>query len=96
MVVTIADRHETLATAIAASYQNIPLCHIQGGEVSGSIDDKVRDAVTALADLHLVSTGLAEDRVEEIATSRAIVRCTGCPLHRPSPRSQEPRPTPRP
>ena len=52
MVVTIADRHETLATAIAASYQHIPLCHIQGGEVSGSIDDKVRNAVTQLADIH--------------------------------------------
>jgi UDP-hydrolysing UDP-N-acetyl-D-glucosamine 2-epimerase len=55
-VVTVADRHETLATAIAASYQNIPLCHIQGGEVSGSIDDKVRNAVTQLADIHCVAT----------------------------------------
>jgi UDP-N-acetylglucosamine 2-epimerase len=62
-VVTIADRHETLATAIAAAYQHIPLCHIQGGEVSGSIDDKVRNAVTQLADLHLVATAGALERV---------------------------------
>ena len=41
---------------IAAAYQHIPLAHIQGGEVSGSIDDKVRNAVTQLADLHLVAT----------------------------------------
>jgi UDP-hydrolysing UDP-N-acetyl-D-glucosamine 2-epimerase len=61
--VTIADRHETLATAIAAAYQHIPLCHIQGGEVSGSIDDKVRNAVTQLADLHLVATSAAAQRV---------------------------------
>ena len=40
-VVTIADRHETIGTAIAASYMNIPLIHIQGGERSGNIDDKV-------------------------------------------------------
>lgn len=78
MVVTIADRHETLATAIAASYQNIPLCHIQGGEVSGSIDDKVRNAVTQLADLHLVSTGVAAGRVRDMRPG-ADVRVTGCP-----------------
>ena len=40
VVVTIADRFETLATSIAASYQNIPLAHIQGGEVTGNIDEK--------------------------------------------------------
>jgi UDP-hydrolysing UDP-N-acetyl-D-glucosamine 2-epimerase len=81
--VTIADRHETLATAIAAAYQHIPLCHIQGGEVSGSIDDKVRNAVTQLADLHLVATEQARNRVDRAVNqcepdlSRIIV--TGCP-----------------
>ena len=45
-VVTIADRYETLATAVAASYMNIPVVHVQGGEVTGSIDEKVRHAVT--------------------------------------------------
>ncbi|PCI07890.1 MAG: UDP-N-acetylglucosamine 2-epimerase (hydrolyzing), partial [Flavobacteriaceae bacterium] len=50
-VVTIADRFETIATSIAASYQNIPLIHIQGGEVTGNIDEKVRHANTKLADL---------------------------------------------
>ena len=42
MVVTVADRFETMATAVAASYLNIPLVHIQGGEISGNIDEKVR------------------------------------------------------
>ena len=55
-VVTIADRYETLATAVAASYMNIPVVHVQGGEVTGSIDEKVRHAVTKLSNLHLVST----------------------------------------
>ena len=49
-VVTVADRYETLATAVAASYMNIPLVHVQGGEVTGSIDEKVRHAVTKLAE----------------------------------------------
>lgn len=78
VVVTIADRHETLATAIAASYQNIPLCHIQGGEVSGSIDDKVRNAVTQLADLHLVATKSAAKNVL-LRRLGAEVAITGCP-----------------
>lgn len=78
VVVTIADRHETIATAIAASYQNIPLCHVQGGEVTGSIDDKVRNAVTQLADVHCVSTDSASLRVACMTGSREI-HVTGCP-----------------
>ncbi len=62
-VVTVADRYETLATAVAAVYMNIPVVHVQGGEVTGSIDEKVRHAVTKLANLHLVSTALARERV---------------------------------
>ena len=45
IVLTVADRFETIATAIAASYMNIPVAHTQGGEVSGSIDANVRHAV---------------------------------------------------
>lgn len=77
-VITIADRYETLATAVAASYMNIPLIHIQGGEVTGCIDDKVRNAVTQLADLHLVSTPNAAKRVRQMKPG-AEVGITGCP-----------------
>ena len=73
MVVTIADRFETIATAIAASYQNIPLVHIQGGEVSGSIDEKVRHAVTKLADLHFVASEHAAERDAEVAQLRGLL-----------------------
>jgi UDP-hydrolysing UDP-N-acetyl-D-glucosamine 2-epimerase len=84
VVVTIADRHETLATAIAASYQHIPLCHIQGGEVTGSIDDKVRYAVTALADIHCVATERAFSHVYEAlggphGSRQDHIEVTGCP-----------------
>lgn len=78
VVVTIADRHETLATAIAASYQHIPLCHIQGGEITGSIDDKVRNAVTQLADIHCVSSEQAAVRVNRMKPG-AEIHVTGCP-----------------
>lgn len=79
VVVTIADRYETLATAIAAAYMNIPVAHIQGGEVTGSIDEKVRHAVTKLSDLHLVSTKFASQRVRKMGECSNKIFVTGCP-----------------
>src|SRR5688572_3144375 len=78
-VVTVADRYETLANAVAASYMNIPVVHVQGGEVTGSIDEKVRHAVTKLANLHLVSTALARERVIRLGEQPDTVVLTGCP-----------------
>lgn len=78
-VVTIADRYETLATAAAASYMNIPVVHIQGGEVTGSVDEKVRHAVTKLSNLHLVSTDRAARRVVAMGEPPETVHVTGCP-----------------
>ena len=79
VVVTIADRYETLATAVAASYMNIPVAHVQGGEVTGSIDEKVRHAVTKLADLHFPSSAPAAERILRMGESRDTVFVTGCP-----------------
>ncbi len=79
IVVTVADRFETLATAVAAAYMNIPVAHIQGGEVTGSIDEKVRHAVTKLADLHLVATEGAGERVKRMGEESEKVFVTGCP-----------------
>lgn len=79
MVISIADRYETLATAVSAAYMNIPVVHIQGGEVTGSIDEKVRHAVTKLADLHLVSSELSAQRVIRMGEDPGKVFMTGCP-----------------
>jgi UDP-hydrolysing UDP-N-acetyl-D-glucosamine 2-epimerase len=79
VVVTVADRYETLATAVAASYMNIPLAHVQGGEVTGSIDEKVRHAVTKLSDLHLVASPMAAERVIRMGEDPSTVHVTGCP-----------------
>lgn len=79
MVVTIADRFETLATATAAAYMNIPLVHVQGGEVSGSIDDRVRHAISKLANIHLVATSGAADRLIRMGEDERMIHITGCP-----------------
>jgi UDP-hydrolysing UDP-N-acetyl-D-glucosamine 2-epimerase len=79
VVVTVADRFETIATAIAASYMNIPVAHTQGGEVSGSIDESVRHAVTKLAHLHFPATDLAARRVISMGEDPSTVFNVGCP-----------------
>lgn len=79
VVITIADRFETIATAIAASYMNIPVAHVQGGEVTGSIDEKVRHAVTKLSDVHIVATEKAAERVIRMGEVPSSVFVTGCP-----------------
>jgi len=79
IVVTVADRFETMATAIAASYMNIPLAHIQGGEVTGNIDEKVRHAITKLADYHFVASDSALERVIKLGEETEFVFNTGCP-----------------
>ncbi len=79
IVVTVADRFETIATAVAASYMNIPVAHTQGGEVSGSIDESVRHAVTKLAHVHFPATELAAQRVIAMGEDPAWVFNVGCP-----------------
>lgn len=79
VVMTIADRYETLATATAASYMNISLAHLQGGEVTGSIDEKVRHAVTKLANLHFVASQKAAERLVRMGEEPKTVFVTGCP-----------------
>ncbi|TDQ19625.1 UDP-hydrolysing UDP-N-acetyl-D-glucosamine 2-epimerase [Algoriphagus boseongensis] len=79
IVVTVADRFETMATAISASYMNIPLAHVQGGEVTGNIDEKVRHSITKLSDYHFVASKSAYDRVIKLGENPEFVFNTGCP-----------------
>lgn len=78
-VITVADRFETMSTAIAASYMNIPLIHIQGGEVSGNIDDKVRHSISKLSDYHFCCTELSKTRLLRMAEPESRVFNVGCP-----------------
>ena len=79
LVVAIADRYENLSIAISASYMNIPVAHIQGGETTGSIDEKVRHAITKMSDIHFVSTKRAKSYVIKMGESKSKVFLTGCP-----------------
>jgi UDP-hydrolysing UDP-N-acetyl-D-glucosamine 2-epimerase len=78
VVVGCADRHEVLAVAQAAAYQHIPFGHAQGGERTGSIDDRVRDSITALADYHFPCTEQAGFRVYSLTGALERIHVFGC------------------
>ncbi|MBF0522485.1 MAG: UDP-N-acetylglucosamine 2-epimerase (hydrolyzing) [Candidatus Omnitrophica bacterium] len=79
IVLTVADRYETLATAVASSYMNIPLAHTQGGEVTGSIDESVRHAITKLAHIHFPTTALSRQRLIKMGEDPKSIYQVGCP-----------------
>jgi UDP-hydrolysing UDP-N-acetyl-D-glucosamine 2-epimerase len=79
VVITVADRFETMSTAISASYLNIPLAHIQGGEISGNIDEKVRHAITKLSDIHFPSTKESKERLIKMGEMPEYIFNYGCP-----------------
>jgi UDP-hydrolysing UDP-N-acetyl-D-glucosamine 2-epimerase len=66
VVIVIADRFECLPVAMTAGYMNIPVAHVEGGEVSGSIDESVRHAITKLSHLHFPATQVAAKRIERM------------------------------
>lgn len=79
IVLLIGDRYEALAAAISAAYMNLCLCHIQGGEVSGSIDESARHAVTKFAHYHFPATKRAADYIVRMGEDPATVFAVGCP-----------------
>ena len=79
VALTVADRFETMATAITASYMNIPLAHTQGGEVTGSIDESVRHAITKLAHIHFPATERAGEYLARMGEEASRIHVTGCP-----------------
>ena len=79
MVFVHADRFEQMATAIAASYTNRILVHSEGGESTGSIDNKVRPSITALADIHFPVTELAKQNIIKMGKNPDTVFVVGSP-----------------
>ena len=77
LVVICGDRFEQLAIAMAAAYLNITIAHIEGGDVTGSIDESVRHAITKLAHIHLVTNEDAHRRVLAMGEDPAYVFNTG-------------------
>jgi len=74
-----ADRFEILPAAIAAAYMNIPLAHTLGGEITGTIDESVRHAVTKLAHIHFAAHKPAAERIVSMGENPQDVFIVGNP-----------------
>ena len=79
VVLTVGDRFETMATALAAAYLNIPLAHTMGGEVTGNIDETLRHAITKLAHIHFPACEDAAERIRRLGEEPRRVHVVGCP-----------------
>tara|TARA_Y100001935_G_C17311216_1_gene516425 strand:- start:6570 stop:7715 length:1146 start_codon:yes stop_codon:yes gene_type:complete len=79
IILLIGDRYETLAATISAAYMNIPIAHVQGGEISGSIDESCRHAISKFSHLHFPSTERSADYLIRMGEDRDTVFNVGCP-----------------
>lgn len=79
VVLLIGDRYEALAAAIAAAYMNLCIAHIQGGEVSGSIDESARHAISKFAHYHFPSTRRAAEYLIRMGERPETILAVGCP-----------------
>lgn len=79
VVLTVGDRFETMATTLAAAYMNLALAHTMGGEVTGTIDESIRHAVTKFAHIHFPACSDARDRIIKLGEPPEDVYLVGCP-----------------
>jgi UDP-hydrolysing UDP-N-acetyl-D-glucosamine 2-epimerase len=79
MVLVVGDRFDVMAPAITASYMNIPIAHTMGGEVSGTVDESIRHAITKLAHIHFPANEEAKERIIKMGENPDTVFNVGCP-----------------
>ena len=78
-VILAGDRGETLVAAIAAAYTNIPIAHIQAGELSGNIDGQARHAIGKFAHIHFASNNDAYQRLKKLGEEQFRIKLVGAP-----------------
>ncbi|WP_211654852.1 UDP-N-acetylglucosamine 2-epimerase [Planococcus alpniumensis] len=79
LIVIHGDRLEALAGAIVGAFNNIRVAHIEGGEVSGTIDESIRHAITKFSHIHFVSNEEAKNRVIQLGESEESIFIIGSP-----------------
>lgn len=79
LIIIHGDRVEALAGATVGALNNVKVLHIEGGEVSGTIDESIRHAVTKFSHLHLVSNEQAKSRVIQLGEPEESIHIFGSP-----------------
>uniref|UniRef100_A0A4W3JXP1 Glucosamine (UDP-N-acetyl)-2-epimerase/N-acetylmannosamine kinase n=1 Tax=Callorhinchus milii TaxID=7868 RepID=A0A4W3JXP1_CALMI len=81
VMIVHGDRFDALAVATSAALMNIRILHIEGGEVSGTIDDSIRHAITKLAHYHVCCTRSAELHLIAMCEDHKRILLAGCPSY---------------
>ncbi|XP_043970542.1 bifunctional UDP-N-acetylglucosamine 2-epimerase/N-acetylmannosamine kinase isoform X1 [Gambusia affinis] len=81
ILVVHGDRFDALALATAAALMNIRILHLEGGEVSGTIDDSIRHAISKLAHYHACCTRMAEQHLIAMCEDHSRILLAGCPSY---------------
>ena len=79
MIIVHGDRVETLAGAIVGSLNNFLVAHIEGGELSGTVDELIRHSVSKLSHIHFVSNAEAAKRLEQMGEIKSSIFTIGSP-----------------
>jgi UDP-hydrolysing UDP-N-acetyl-D-glucosamine 2-epimerase len=79
MILVLGDRAEMLGGAIVGTYLNIPIIHIHGGEITSTVDEHIRHAITKLAHVHLAATQKSADRIIKMGENPKNVYLVGAP-----------------
>jgi GDP/UDP-N,N'-diacetylbacillosamine 2-epimerase (hydrolysing) len=78
-ILILGDRGEMLGAAVTGAYLGIPVVHLHGGEVSGTVDDIARQAITKLSHIHLPATELSAARIIRMGENPDTVHVVGAP-----------------
>jgi UDP-hydrolysing UDP-N-acetyl-D-glucosamine 2-epimerase len=79
MVVVVGDRYEMMSVTLAAAYMNIRIVHTMGGEVTGTIDESIRHAITKFSHIHFPANDDARERIIRLGEDPSFVFNVGCP-----------------
>ena len=79
IILLLGDRSEMLAGAIVASYLQIPIAHIHGGDVSSTVDDSTRHAITKFANIHFPATKKSASRIKQMGENPDNIFIVGAP-----------------
>lgn len=79
IILLLGDRPEMLAAAIVGSYATIPVAHIHGGDVTSTVDDVVRNAITKLSHIHLSATKKSAERIKKMGEEKWRINVVGAP-----------------
>lgn len=79
VLLVLGDRGEMMAGALAAIHMNIPVAHIHGGEVTGTVDESIRHSITKLSHIHLPATEDSKERILKMGEKEKDIYVVGAP-----------------